>query len=922
MVLFLLLNSIVGNSKNRHILAITCLILSLLFIRDLNAQVNCSSISTEQGGKYYIDDCCTIDSPVDYVLSSDLYSASTCFIIGSSDFTIDLNGKTIEYAQEGSGIAFKDNCANCTGMTITNTNTEIEKGKITGGKYPDSHAFSFVGASNIEISNLTITAAGEDTQGIIVDYGEDLSIHDVEIYIDAQKSNPCSHYTGHIAGISLNGRSGETSIYNNRIIGKTMRGIKITGCGTWEKDMLIHDNYISLESMINDGYAISMEGNDGICSSGTKIYNNIINQINGRGIIVAGWDHPTDIGPGNFDIYNNSIFVQEGSDCEDGGTPGRAVGIRLRFGSHDYTITNNYIKGYAGRGVGVNHTANFDGGGVVGMALTTTGGNDPDYRNLIVGNYVDVETNVTDNSDFYYAEGILVTNYDNKNTPKYLINNTIKSNDYGYYTYRASYGDLLQDIYSYIQGGKFIQAFNPDEGIYPTDRYRDVYLGWWNRGASNTHFLNVTGDSGSGFHLSANPDPTLRDFHMYNDTTTFDNIDISWTLKVRAEDASGNSLEGVSIRIEGPYDAFTGTTDSDGLFEQEVISSSYSGATVVDTSHNDYSVQASYNDGISLRNENIDSLSITEPTFLTITFSEITNPSGDITPPIINNGDPTGTLPPEMTSTQISLNTNEASTCRYAEELLEYANMTGVFTSSNEGKRHQATVSGITGGESKNYYVRCRDQSPNLNTNMGSDYYTIAFWRAYGRDSNIVEDKLAPATISDLQAICDLTSCTLYWTAPGDDGYAGIASEYDIRYGLSSDAKSNWDSYVQVTQEPSPKPSGTKESMLISGLDSHETYWFSIQTADEEGNYSSISDPVSGITEEPPPEPQIPDHEDPKDPENPEYLDGSGWTVSGGCGILVKTHDSAPSTNATALIVLLLSICALKLSTPHNRSPI
>ena len=49
-----------------------------------------------------------------------------------------------------------------------------------------------------------------------------------------------------------------------------------------------------------------------------------------------------------------------------------------------------------------------------------------------------------------------------------------------------------------------------------------------------------------------------------------------------------------------------------------------------------------------------------------------------------------------------------------------------------------------------------------------------------------VTDNVAPAAITDLSVVGQSpTAVTLSWTAPGDDGNWGTATEYDIRYSQS-----------------------------------------------------------------------------------------------------------------------------------------
>ena len=100
----------------------------------------------------------------------------------------------------------------------------------------------------------------------------------------------------------------------------------------------------------------------------------------------------------------------------------------------------------------------------------------------------------------------------------------------------------------------------------------------------------------------------------------------------------------------------------------------------------------------------------------------------------------------------------------------------------------------------------------------------------------------------ELNAQGQTTSVTLTWTAPGDDGNTGTASQYDIRYSTSPINDGNWDAAIQVQGEPDPQPAGTEESFTITGLEPNTAYYFAIMTADEVPNWSGLSNIASVTT--------------------------------------------------------------------------
>ncbi len=77
---------------------------------------------------------------------------------------------------------------------------------------------------------------------------------------------------------------------------------------------------------------------------------------------------------------------------------------------------------------------------------------------------------------------------------------------------------------------------------------------------------------------------------------------------------------------------------------------------------------------------------------------------------------------------------------------------------------------------------------------------------------------------------------------------SGTASQYDIRYSTSNITMANWGTATQVTNEPSPHPAGTPESLTVANLNLNTTYYFAIRTADEVPNWSGLSNVASGAT--------------------------------------------------------------------------
>ena len=88
-------------------------------------------------------------------------------------------------------------------------------------------------------------------------------------------------------------------------------------------------------------------------------------------------------------------------------------------------------------------------------------------------------------------------------------------------------------------------------------------------------------------------------------------------------------------------------------------------------------------------------------------------------------------------------------------------------------------------------------------------------------------------------------SITLTWTATGDDGSAGRATAYELRFSEQPvsgvDTTSWWNSASTAGVLPPPATSGTRESYVMSGLATGSTYHFVLRVADEAGNWSGFS---------------------------------------------------------------------------------
>jgi hypothetical protein len=89
------------------------------------------------------------------------------------------------------------------------------------------------------------------------------------------------------------------------------------------------------------------------------------------------------------------------------------------------------------------------------------------------------------------------------------------------------------------------------------------------------------------------------------------------------------------------------------------------------------------------------------------------------------------------------------------------------------------------------------------------------------------------------------STATLLWTAPGDDGTAGLASRYEMRYRSTpvsaADTVAWWNGAAVVAGMPRPGSPGVTDSVNVTGLDPRATWYFVLKTADEVPNWSNFS---------------------------------------------------------------------------------
>jgi phosphodiesterase/alkaline phosphatase D-like protein len=169
------------------------------------------------------------------------------------------------------------------------------------------------------------------------------------------------------------------------------------------------------------------------------------------------------------------------------------------------------------------------------------------------------------------------------------------------------------------------------------------------------------------------------------------------------------------------------------------------------------------------------------------------------------------------------------------------ASVINVPTPSTAGASESLNISNLSAGTT--YYFAIKTSDAALNSSGISNVINVTTTGA------VTADTIAPSAITNLSIIASTqNSITIQWTAPGDDGAIGTASQYDIRYATTEFGAAIFTNATQVTSEPVPLSAGTIQSMTISGLTAGTSYYIVMVSSDEVSNISSPSNIASGAT--------------------------------------------------------------------------
>ena len=163
--------------------------------------------------------------------------------------------------------------------------------------------------------------------------------------------------------------------------------------------------------------------------------------------------------------------------------------------------------------------------------------------------------------------------------------------------------------------------------------------------------------------------------------------------------------------------------------------------------------------------------------------------------------------------------------------------LTALYSGSPKqpGENETLIMGGLTPGATLYFSIKSKDDANNESL---IDAKSAGLDQACGWVKRV-----PPSAVTDLTAVKGTGNdeVNLAWTAPGDDGWAGQAVEYTIKYATFTINEANFEAVAAKKQRAVTVPGLSGDSDTISGLSSGVTYYFAIKTKDDADNLSAVS---------------------------------------------------------------------------------
>jgi hypothetical protein len=186
---------------------------------------------------------------------------------------------------------------------------------------------------------------------------------------------------------------------------------------------------------------------------------------------------------------------------------------------------------------------------------------------------------------------------------------------------------------------------------------------------------------------------------------------------------------------------------------------------------------------------------------------------------------------------------------RYSTSMITGGNFPGATpvvappTPGTPGTMDSVTVIGLAPATTYYFALKALDEVPN----------SSALSNVPSATTLPPPDTVRPAAVTDL--LLDQlgpSTARLTLTATGDDSLTGLATSYELRRSLSLINEGNFTGAFLVLGTPAPASPGEPDTLFAPSLTPGTMYYFAVKVIDDNGNRSTISNVVSGMTPNPP----------------------------------------------------------------------
>ncbi|MDY6958330.1 MAG: fibronectin type III domain-containing protein, partial [Halobacteriota archaeon] len=321
------------------------------------------------------------------------------------------------------------------------------------------------------------------------------------------------------------------------------------------------------------------------------------------------------------------------------------------------------------------------------------------------------------------------------------------------------------------------------------------------------------------------------------------------TLSIDQIEIKGTKLFNYSVSLTDPSDQ----TTSQGIDINYTISVTNAGNTQDDFS---LAVTNTDNADVASLSSNLVTLGSGNNTSITLTVSDSSTGTYNVSVTATSVGDPTANATIEIMTTVISDTTDpvinsvtlNATDVNIGDPILVTVNATDDVQISN------VTANGVNlAFQSGDTWEGIITAASGINIPVNVIAYDIGGNNATDSSQTYNgTDGIFPAVITDLAASTGINSgeINLTWTAPGDDGTAGTASGYIVRYSTSPlTNQTEFDMATNYSNSWAPLIAGSNESYILTGLTPNVTYYFAIEAFDEVPNQANISNSPSAVSQ-------------------------------------------------------------------------